>query len=87
MWSADGQGFMQVGLRCADLRGADFRGATLGAVLTDSNLAGADLRGADLRDAFLVSNRIDLSGAKYDRHTHFAEGFDPAARGMAFVAE
>ena len=49
----------------ADLRRANVRGA---------QLTGANLRGANLR-------RADLTGARYDAHTRWPAGFDPAQHG------
>ncbi len=70
--------------RHADLRAADFRGANLqradlscarlqGALLRGANVEGANLSGADLHDA-------DTASLRYDEHTQWPEGFDPAVR-------
>jgi hypothetical protein len=59
----------------ADLHGADLRGVNLNdANLNSTNLSAANLNGADLGNAKLYK-------AKYDRHTQWPEGFDPAAAG------
>jgi hypothetical protein len=74
----------QMNLVNADLRGADLRGAIAGtADLTDANLSDADLRGADFLDADLT-NSI-LTGARYDAHTLWPDGFDPQQHGAIKV--
>jgi uncharacterized protein YjbI with pentapeptide repeats len=45
--------------------------------------AGQDLRRADLNQANL--SKSDLSGAQYNKHTKFPDGFDPEAAGMVLV--
>ncbi len=78
--------FKKANLRFADLSGAKLIRANLQkADLHGANLQGADLRKADLRDAILVEanlNKADFMGAKYNRHTHFPENFQPHKRGL-----
>lgn len=82
-------------LVAADLRAADLAGANLGSAdlsradLSRANLLGADLSnaqlaGTDLRGAIL--RRADLSGARYDDHTLWPEGFDPEMAGAVHAA-
>jgi uncharacterized protein YjbI with pentapeptide repeats len=67
-----------------DLSGANLVDADLrGANLRDARLRRADLRGADLRDT--DPTRAFLSGARYDDHTQWPEGFDPQAHGAVLV--
>jgi len=73
--------FRMKDLAGADLSGADLRGANMfGADLFNADLSSADLRGADL-------SWVRLTGARYNEHTQFPEGFDPVARGMVGVSE
>jgi hypothetical protein len=75
----DGASLVAATLASADLRDLDFAGV----VLVVTNLSGADLSGANLGAAILVS--ADLSGARYDSHTIWPEGFDPVAAGAIRV--
>jgi hypothetical protein len=72
-WGAD--------LTRAKLRGADLRGADL----RETVVSGADFSRADLRGARLygggVWQEVNLSGARYDRHTKWHPGFDPRQHG------
>jgi len=86
-------------LRGANLSGADLRGANMfGADLKGADLRGADLGWAHLRRADLSSANLSsanlssvnlawvrLTGARYNEHTQFPEGFDPVARDMERV--
>jgi uncharacterized protein YjbI with pentapeptide repeats len=70
------------------LRGPGKRPLSLKPQPTD--LRGADLRGANLQGARLNiagSRRsgVLLPGARYDRHTHWPSGFDPAKAGAVLV--
>src|SRR5262249_33962811 len=71
----------------ADLRGATLEDAVLsgddlrGVILKDATLSGAALDGADFREADLRSilwEGADFSGARYDEHTQWPYGFNPA---------
>ena len=74
----------------ASLAGAHLAGAHLaqadlvGADLTAACLVGADLRGANLISACLTRANLDgaeLAGARYDGHTEWPAGFNPAQHG------
>jgi hypothetical protein len=73
-----------------DCRGVHLRGADLaGAFLTEADFTNADLTGANLSHTYLAHTWFDnanlkgvkLTGAKYDRNTHWPTGFDPEAHG------
>jgi hypothetical protein len=67
-------------LREATLEGADLREANLeGAELGETNFEGADLRGANFEGTDLMKQ--NLTGALYDEHTQWPEGFDPTPKG------
>jgi hypothetical protein len=86
-------------LMAASLRGVDLHSADLqGALLAGADLSGADLTGADLRNVMMgevaigdiLSGPVRISGTKltgvrYDAHTHWPDGFNPAQHGAILV--
>ncbi len=91
----EGANLTRANLARADLaRGANLAGANLaGADLDMADLRGANLEGANLAGAYLTGypdganlEGANFTGASYDRSTRYPAGFDPAARGMRFVA-
>lgn len=65
----------------ADLSGADFTYAEVG----DTSFAGCDLRGAVML-AYHLDDAI-FTGARFDRHTVWPEGFRPLDKGAIEVEE
>jgi hypothetical protein len=72
-----------------DLRRADLARMELGGMgLAGLDLRGADLRGTDLRHTDLSGTKLrsaKLRGARYDAHTCWPAGFDPAKHGAVRV--
>ena len=84
-WVARHQG-QEANLELADLQSANLAHADL----TGVNLQRADLRGADLSGANLTYTHLvgaAVQGARYNRRTHWPDGFDPQRLGATFREE
>jgi uncharacterized protein YjbI with pentapeptide repeats len=84
-----GANLVKTTLRRADLTGATLVNANLlGSHLEEALLSGADLSATNLLWADLSGAVLDgarWSGAMYNMHTHWPEGFDPSAHAMTLI--